>query len=311
MSLNLGLESLGIVTDDVSLESVYQAEAEFSDAQLSLERACFIVATEARNIANYNEVISSLQRHSSQECVEFAQDLLGTASLEKIAELPGTPAKKTFGEKAKGAWEAFKNFVMTCYNFIKKWTGKLLTKLHIISERGFSGEMKVHYTKTQLDEFAGISVAGSVDPAMRRKPEIEAFLKLGWLAKKAEKSTLKMEEADAYVKSLQNAQAKLWNVLRSLGESAHLGLKEKNTKDGRVFTTDQNFVAWFVGLVKRLKPFQKNIMADFSALMKRAGATASVTAGDLSKIAKKTKDGETISASKVAKAYGGEKENGY
>lgn len=311
MSLNLGLESLGIVTDDVSYESVLQAEIAFSDAQISFEHACFQIATEARNVSNFNEIIDSLQRHSSQECVAFAQELLGTASLEKIEDLPGTPAKKTFGEKAKGAWEAFKNFVMTCYNFIKKWTGKLLTKLHIISERGFSGEMKVHYTKAQLDEFAGVSYADSVDPAMRRKPEIEAFLKLGWLAKKAEKSTLKMADADEYIKSLQSAQTKLWNVLRSLGESAHLGLKDKKTKDGRVFTADQNFIAWFVGLVKRLKPFQKNIMADFNALMKRAGATAGVTAGDLGKIAKKTKDGETIAESKVAKAYGGTKENGY
>ena len=310
MSLNLGLESLGIVSDsDVTYESVLEAEAAFSDAQIAFERACFKVATEARNISNFNEIIDSLQRHSSQECVAFAQDLLGTTSLEKIDPVPGTPEKPGFKEVTKNAWESFKNFVKTCYEFIKKWSAKLLYKLHILSQKGFTGEMKMHYTLAQLKEFN--EKAPSTTVVMSKEGTLDALLNLSWLAKKAAGYTLKLEdEADKYCEALRDAQGKLWTLFRSAPGSAQArGTVAKTNKKGEVtgIKASQPFAAWFIALIKRLRPFQKNVMADFNALMKRAAVTASATASDLGNIAKKTEGKNTLDPKKVAPELGGKK----
>ena len=307
MSLNLGLESLGIVTDDVSLESVLQAEITLSDAQISFERACFQVATEARNIHNFNEIIDSLQRHSSQECVAFAQDLLGTASLEKI-DVPGTPAAKTIGERAKGVWTAFWEFVKKCGAFIKKWTGKLLAKIHLMAGQGFEGKIKVSYSGDDLDKFTGaVDAQGNLDAVAGSK--LESILKLDFLVKKPKKTELDLANAEAYLGKLQKAQMALvhlftWTKSRT-GSAITWTANDKGEKVG---TGNLVLTTWLTHMLRRLKPFQKGIMSDFTSLMNRYRVTATSAVSAVHGFSKKTKDGETRSAKKIGSAFGGTKD---
>lgn len=297
MSLNLGLESLGIVTDDVSLESVLMAETDFSDAQISLERACFQVATEARNIHNFNEIIDSLQRHSSQECVAFAQDLLGTASLEKI-DVPGTPAAKPIGERLKGAWTTFCNWIKTCYNFIKKWTGKLLAKMHLTGGTGFEGKIKVGYSSKNLEDFGKAVGAGVLD-----ETKLETILKLEFLVKKPKKTEIDLAGVEEYLKALQTAQLNLVHLYQKVSTATQSVISWKSGDKGKVGTGNLKTTTWLVHLMRRLKPFQKGIMNDFTDLMKRYRVTAG---GDVSAVygfSKKTKDGETRSEKKIAERF--------
>lgn len=300
MSLNLGLESLGIVSDDVSLESVYQAEAEFSDAQLSLERACFQAATEARNISNFNEIIDSLQRHSSQECVAFAQDLLGTSSLEKI-EVPGTPPAKTFSEKMKGAWDAFYDFIKKCGAFIKKWTGKLLAKMHITGGTGLEGKIKVNYSAADLNSFKDtVEAPGNLNATDGSK--LSNILKLGFLVKKPKKTDLDLAQAEDYIKSLQAAQlalVHLWTWTSGRTKQVINWEKKDNVNVGK---GDLQLTTWLVHMMRRLKPFQKGIMSDFVYLMKRYQVTAGADVGAIHKFSKKTQD-NALASKKIASRF--------
>lgn len=312
MSLNLGLESLGIVTDDVSLESVLMAETDFSDAQISLERACFIVATEARNVHNYNEIVDSLKRHSSQECTEFASDLLGRqVSVEELEKIPNTPEKVSLGGKLKGAWDAFVEWVKKAYAWCSKQVKAALNKLHILTARGFTGEVKVHYTKANLDDFVKAVGNANVNSALVRKPDIERILKLEFLATKSEKQKISLGTvaANEYFHALLAADGALVNFLqRTTNISGQATTKSADGKKITVTEENRNMINWYVMMMKRLKPFQKNIIKEVVMFNKRVFNTAYGNAKDMEKMGKKGKDGKELDADKVSTRFGGNKE---
>lgn len=125
--LSLGLESLTPV--EVSSEAMLLQESiECMRADIELERAIYDAQTFITNMHNYNEIVSSLQKHSSSECLAFAQELLGPSfEAEQAAKAAEEQKKKkhTFGHKVlvtlKIWWRKFRQFLRHLRATIAGW----------------------------------------------------------------------------------------------------------------------------------------------------------------------------------------------
>ena len=111
--LSLSLESIPIkkeTFDYVSYDEVLQAELDCMEAQQTVT-----------NFINFGEIIFSIKKHSSQECIAFASDLLGLdiPSLEAVA---GSPSKFVpgFVNSIKEAWKKLCELIHKFLNWISR-----------------------------------------------------------------------------------------------------------------------------------------------------------------------------------------------
>lgn len=111
--LSLSLESIPMkkeTFDYVSYDEVLQAELDCLEAQQTVT-----------NFINFGEIIFSIKKHSSQECIAFASDLLGLdiPSLEAVA---GSPSKFVpgFVNRIKEAWKKLCELIHKFLNWISR-----------------------------------------------------------------------------------------------------------------------------------------------------------------------------------------------
>ena len=114
MALILGLESIQPSKQDqiYTLSDVLEAELECMDAQQALT-----------DYINFNEILFSVRKYTSQECVDFAAGLLGTdaVSLEAAANTDNTDeVKKGFGERIKAAWDKLFALIKKFFGWLKQ-----------------------------------------------------------------------------------------------------------------------------------------------------------------------------------------------
>ena len=78
MGLNLGLEGLVVPEAEVkfSNEELLRSTLSASVAQNHMDKAFRDLHELLRNAANYTEILNSLQKHSSNECLAYASELL-------------------------------------------------------------------------------------------------------------------------------------------------------------------------------------------------------------------------------------------
>lgn len=118
MALSLGLENIQSAQPDkiYTVSDVLEAELECMDAQQALT-----------DYINFNEILFSVRKHASQECVAFASDLLGidSVSLEAEANGDGAEAKKGFGEKVKNAWNKLLELIKRFWGWLKGAIAKI------------------------------------------------------------------------------------------------------------------------------------------------------------------------------------------
>lgn len=214
MSLNLGLESLG-VTAPVTDADLMSAEIASLEAQIASERALFDMATTVRNVHNFNEIVNSLKKHSSAECMAFATDLLGfTPSLE--GDEAGKPEAQTDSKwqkvkaRLKAWWDAFTAFVGRC----KTWVSGKISQLKKSLKIAEAGHMYVRFTTDQLKNIAKIYTDMKNGGA-----NSEAFTKLNALAeefKKGEKTDIDLKsEGMDYLSALFEAQNGLYGLMNA------------------------------------------------------------------------------------------------
>lgn len=172
MSLNLGLESLGFdVAGDVSYESLMEDQVEILQDMNQLDHMFFDLANTAKDVSNFNEIVTSLQNHASQECVAFASDLLGmqvSLEAEKI-KVPGEKKGKIAGFFSN-ALDKIVEWIRKAYNWCKKQLNKVLRKLDLVEQTAKNPEVTVHWSVKELTNLlAGAKKAsGSVDSAMSK-----------------------------------------------------------------------------------------------------------------------------------------------
>ena len=154
MSLNLGLESLGFdVAGDVSYESLMEDQVEILRDMNQADHMLFDLANTAKDVTNFNEIVTSLQNHASQECVDFASDLLGmhvSLEAEKI-KVPGEKQGKVAGFFSK-AWDKIVEWIKKAYNWCKKQLNKVLRKLDLVEQTAKNPEVTVHWSVKELDQ---------------------------------------------------------------------------------------------------------------------------------------------------------------
>jgi hypothetical protein len=128
--LDLGLESLA-ANETVTIEDVFSSKIEMVQAEFEVIDSLRDMYECRKDIQNYMEIMNSLKVHSSQECMAFAADLLGTdvASLEAEAAAPAAgDAKAAPAGKAKRSfWEKAKVVTKATYRKIKMWLKKVWT----------------------------------------------------------------------------------------------------------------------------------------------------------------------------------------
>lgn len=276
MSLNLGLESLGITTDDVSFESVLAAQVEMQDARASFEHAMFDLATTARNVANFNEIVGSLSKHSSVECAAFAQELLGVPSMEAAKEVKIPLEKQSkAGKKLSGWWESIKKWIAKCYNWVKKQISKLLTKVGVMTELTRNPKVKVHWKAATIA--AAVSGYSAAEKTAGTEAKLEAFLKLKFFANKPTGAVLdlkKAEEARTYFQNLQKLQSEIYNLT-----SEFRGLTDDKTS--------AKALKYQSAFISRIQNTQKYILADVKAILDATTGAAAKVTGKFSDIQKK------------------------
>ena len=292
MSLNLGLESLGISTDDVSFESVLASQVEMQDARTSFEHAMFDLATTARNVQNFNEIVGSLQKHSSVECAEFAVELLGVPSVEaaKEVKIPLEKQSKT-AKKFNGWWESVKAFVKKCYNWIKKQINKLLAKTGLVTELTRNPKVKVHWkpaalanARGELNTSVGLSSGAKMDSGANSfttdEAQLKKLLSIKLLANAPKGAVLdlkKNEEARTY---LQNC-LQVASFLYELTTSIRLGTTEK---------TGTTSLKYQSALVSRIQNTQKYVLADVKAIGEASAQAAGKITGRFTSIKDQQKE---------------------
>jgi len=137
MALSLGLESMQLSEQDqiYTLSDVLEAELECMNAQQVLT-----------DYINFNEILFSVKKHTSQECIDFAADLLGanSASLEAVANANNNAnIKKSFAEKFINAWNGLYKLIKAFFGWLKK---KISQLFNLITGRT---ESKANTDKTE------------------------------------------------------------------------------------------------------------------------------------------------------------------
>lgn len=287
MSLNLGLESLGVSVDDVSFESVLSAQVEVMEARASFEHVVFDLAATARNVHNFNEIVGSLKKHSSAECAEFAQDLLGIPSVEAAEAASVPPAKVEAANKSANTWwEKIKAWVKSCYEWVKKQINKVLTALKLKSELTRNPKVKVHWTLADIEKGAN-----ELSKVSTNAKDARLLLKSRFLSEKPKGYTLDTSddlEAAKYLNRLTDIQKSLYHITTSFR------LSTTAETSGMQLTTQ-------TAILKRIQTVQKYVLADVKAISDASAATAgkiTKKVGDVkkqnAKLTKKIEDNKKI-----------------
>ena len=262
--LNLGLESLGVSTEEVTVTDILQAELASLEAQHESDKAYYDAITTARNIYNYNEVITSLKKHSSAECVAFASDLLGhevSVEAEKAAAKPGVMQK--LGATLMKWWNEFKNFVIRCANWVSEKISKIMTKITALT---INGTPSVRFTTTQLDNIAVACEHGIITTPGQAAAR---FNKLYESIKDTKKIKIDLrKEGTDYLRRLKTAQDALKKLMTS-----------SQSKVTAFITTKGGAEA--IRIMQKVNPkVQKMILHDISVITKNLGKVAKVDAAD-------------------------------
>lgn len=155
MSLNLGLESLGFdVAGSASYEDLLAEQVEILHDLQDADMAFFDLMNTAKDVSNFNEIVTSLRAHASEECIAFAQDLLGTSvSLEaEDVKIPGEKKGKVMGALEK-AWNKIKEWARKIKDWAMKYINKYGRKLGLLEQTAKNPEVTVHWTLKDLDAF--------------------------------------------------------------------------------------------------------------------------------------------------------------
>lgn len=167
MTLNLGLESLqGTTNSSVSLEQAFIA---MQSAELRVVESYNELRNFIKDVINFREVVNTSKKYTSQECQEFAADLLGltVASLEAEQNKdpnagPNESIKEGFGAKVK-------KFGAACIEYLKKfwaWFKQQVSKF-------------IAYVKKAAAEFRPITVSVSIDILKSAGEVIANYMKEG------------------------------------------------------------------------------------------------------------------------------------
>ena len=166
MALNLGLESLQGTTD--SVVSLEQAFITMQTAELNVITSYNELRNFIKDVINFREVVNTSKKYASEECKEFAADLLGltVASLEaeqaKDGSNPNESVKEGFGTKLK-------KFGIACIDYLKKfwaWFKQQVSKF-------------IAYVKKAASEFRPIKVSVSINTLKAAGKVIATYMKKG------------------------------------------------------------------------------------------------------------------------------------
>lgn len=116
--LNLGLELEPEIIRNVDLTDLLQAELDSIHAEQELI-----------DYFNICEIVYKAKKYSSQECIEYANDLLGS-SVEDIQI-----SLEDFSDKIKNAWNKIWEFVKKFWDFLKAKIKEFLAKLTSSKEK--------------------------------------------------------------------------------------------------------------------------------------------------------------------------------
>lgn len=222
MSLNLGLEALEVSTETVTVSDLLAGELASLEAQQESERALYDAATMARNVYNYNEVIGSLEKHASQECMDFASELLGFKVGKKAEK---AEVKPSVGKRVVDAlqrwWKTFADFVATSAKWVADQVRTLIAKLN---GTFIDDNPKVHFDENQLDAFESACTTGWLkDP----KKAADAFNNYysALKARKSETHTINLRRDGAvFLRKANSAQVALAKLMK---QTATIDSKEK------------------------------------------------------------------------------------
>jgi hypothetical protein len=217
MSLNLGLESLGFATEAYSYEQVLQSQIAAMEAVQSFEHAMFDLANTAKDVRNFREIVSSLNRHSSSECIAFASELLGISlEADNAAAATTAAAKETDKkeEKAKGAlgrmWDRICKFFKDIWDWMKRTFGRLFNVASLVDDKVRNPKVKVTWTLQQLnaidkalDGFAIKALNGNYASLNTKALRAEG--------KDVEIDLAKTEDAKKYLRAMLDLQGKLYD----------------------------------------------------------------------------------------------------
>ena len=257
MSLNLGLESLGIG----GTVSVEQAHIDMLEAQNDCTVAFFQMRDALKDLTNFNEIMNQLTVHASAECYAFASDLLGfpVASMEEDKPTP-TPLAAGINKNAAktGLWDKTKNFFKKLWLYIRKFGNWIrLTFNDLLAKTGlveWNGEIMVSFDPKRINNVASnIELLGGY---MTRNPgklgEIVTKLIDAMTANKKNDIyyVKSYSELKAYKQSCETFQSAAETVLKKLKDEA------KPTADRgeylKVFTRVEKFTAMLAKDIAKL-----------------------------------------------------------
>jgi hypothetical protein len=141
--LNLGIINSGGSYQDVSLEEVQAYQLAYMEAEQRLT-----------DYMNYMEVLEGLQRHSSNECLAFASELLGVSACD-ISGFSQEEYEQRISMESTGVWGAF----------VKMWDGfvKWIT--------GLWKRIKDFFSSKKSSATDGATAAGSTSATASAKKE--------------------------------------------------------------------------------------------------------------------------------------------
>lgn len=166
MALNLGLESLQGTTDSVvSLEQTFIA---MQTAELNVITSYNELRNFIKDVINFREVVNTSKKYASEECKEFAADLLGltVASLEaeqaKDGSNPNESVKEGFGTKLK-------KFGVACIDYLKKFYAWFKKQVAVF----------IANVKKAANEYRPITVSISIDTLKAVGKALATYMKKG------------------------------------------------------------------------------------------------------------------------------------
>lgn len=166
MALSLGLESLQGTTDSVvSLEQSFIA---MQTAELNVITSYNELRNFIKDVINFREVVNTSKKYASEECKEFAADLLGltVASLEaeqaKDGSNPNESVKEGFGTKLK-------RYGVACIDYLKKFYAWFKKQVAVF----------IANVNKAVNEYRPIRVSLSINVLKAAEKEIAEYMKRG------------------------------------------------------------------------------------------------------------------------------------
>jgi exonuclease VII large subunit len=124
----------------VTYNELVQQQISVEQISMELDRSIYEAITEEQNMYNFNELMSSLEKHCSEECFAFAQELLGSDKVkgflnkfkknkqEKQEEKPKTRWERV-KERLRQWWKAFTDLVKKGYTWVSEKCKELISKI--------------------------------------------------------------------------------------------------------------------------------------------------------------------------------------